>query len=419
MREPAGLLVKKRQYRAFVTARIVLVGLFIALWQLFFVFGYPMPYGFLVVLTVEMAVLIGFLVLVKWLNHDDSLDRFHILLLACEIVLHSAIFYFLGGVSWLGAIAYLFALMYAAVFLSYSQAVIFATLVSLSFIGVVVLDGTETLPHQWYLPQGPLRYQDADFVVPTTVGFVGVAFAVTIWMVFIGSEMRRERDIAVEAYKQLMATQRQLENLNEELEMKVAERTRTLVFRAEHDNLTGLYNRGSITRRCQEAIALARRSGHHVAVIVADGDRFKRCNDSGGHGYGDHVLRVVADTIRDTSRESDFVGRLGGDEFLIVLPDTGAVGAARYCRRILRALAEAGPASGNASLHFPGLSLGIAIFPDHGPAADLLIRAADAAMYSAKNRGGNSYCLAGPIATATGFPGGAPANSETAEAHTA
>jgi diguanylate cyclase (GGDEF)-like protein len=127
-------------------------------------------------------------------------------------------------------------------------------------------------------------------------------------------------------------------------------------------------------------LAQAGRAGQKVAVIVADGDNFKSCNDTVGHGYGDTVLRALADTLRDTSRDADYVGRLGGDEFLVVLPNTATIGAVRYCHRLIREL-KVKKRESDPGLPFPLLSLGVAVYPEHGLQVDELTRAADRAMY--------------------------------------
>ncbi len=372
-------------------ARLVLVLLFITLWVTLFPLGYPMPYGFLVALLAEAATLVFFLRAAGWSRTAGSLDRNHHALLFLELGFHTAMFYYLGGVSWLGSIAYLYALMYAAVFLSPRQAIAFTVLVGIAFLSIVSLDARGVLPHQWYLPQGPDRYKDLDFLFTTSVAFLGVIATVTFWMVFIGNEMRRERDVALNANAKLVTAQAELRQLNEELEEKVAERTRVLAFRAEHDQLTGLLNRGSVTRRCQEALALARRGERPMAVIVADADNFKDCNDQGGHSYGDLVLRSLADCLRESSRESDAVGRLGGDEFLVLLPDASVRGALGYCRRLLDSIDQKKGAWHGGLLPFPSLSLGVAVFPDHSTDLDDLIRIADKAMYDAKALGGSRW----------------------------
>ena len=387
--ERARLDESKRQHKAFVTARLILVALFLGLWLLLQLVGYPMPFGFLFVLLAEGVALSAFLVGVSRAPDATSLQRMHFTLLGVELVCHSAIFYLLGGLSWLGSVAYIYALMYAAVFLTLRQAVAFTAAIAAAFIAVVLLDGAGVLPHQWYLPQDADRYQDTEFVVTTMLAFVGVMATITFWMVFIGQELRKERDVAIKANHELLKAQEELRMLNEELERKVEERTRALSWRAEHDVLTGLLNRGAISRRSRELLALARRGDRALCIVVADGDNFKECNDSGGHAYGDEVLRATAECLRQSCRESDVVGRLGGDEFLIVLPDTAVKGALRFCRRLLREVEQRRTSWSLAGPGLPTMSLGVAVFPDHGSDVDELIRIADRAMYDAKASGGN------------------------------
>ena len=374
-------------------ARIVLVLLFIGFWFVLLPTGYPMPRGFLGALMAESVMLGAVLWAIGAVRSERSVDTLHAILLCGELLAHAAMFYFLGGVMWLGAVAFLYGIVYAASFLTWRQAVLFASAVAATFVAVMALDGTGALPHQDYLPQGPERYRDMDYLVPTAVGFIGVLSTITFWMVFLGTELRRERDVAVRAYDELARAQAELKQLYEELELKVEERTRVLAFRAEHDQLTGLLNRGAVTRRCEEVLAQARRDGREVAILIADGDNFKVCNDTIGHAYGDDVLRALADTVRESSRESDFVGRLGGDEFMMVLVSTSVAGAVRYAKRLLKRL-DARKRLAEAShpdRPFPTLSVGIAIFPEHGDDVDQLISVADQAMYAAKKGGGNSW----------------------------
>lgn len=389
--EVSLLAEKKRQHRSFINARMVLVALFIGMWVATLPTPSPMPRGFFFTLAAEAATLGLYAAGVRRVQTEKSLDRIHHLLLACELVFHTLIVYYLGGVSWLGATAYLFALMYGVVFLPFRQAIVFSMAIIVSFLTLITLDGSGVIPHQWYLAQGPDRYRDPEFLVVTGVAFAGVMSTVTFWMVFLGGEMRRERDIAVRMNKDLVKAQEQLRLLNDDLEKKVEERTRVLAFRAEHDQMTGLLNRGSVSRRCNELLALARRGRRPLAIVLADGDAFKTCNDRGGHEYGDRVLRLLADCLRDSCRESDLVGRLGGDEFLIVLPDTPPAGAQRFCRRVTKRLEAARAEWDGNGLPLPGLSLGIAGFPEHGATAEELIRVADRAMYHAKAAGGSRW----------------------------
>lgn len=383
----------RRQHRAFITARLALVALFVALWTVLLPAGYPMPYGFLVALLAEIVTLGGFLWLVSRAEKVKALEVLHIALILCELAFHTVMVYYLGGVSWLGPIAYIYALLYAVVFLTRPQAVIFTAMIITSFVLIVSLDGAGVLPHQWYLPQDANRYSDPQFLVPTTIGFAGVVATVAFWMLFIGNEMRRETGEALRANAELVRMKDELQRLNDDLERKVQERTRVLTYRAEHDQLTGLLNRGAVQHKCREYLALARRGGRPLSAIVADADNFKSCNDERGHEYGDRVLAALAEMLRSSCRETDVIGRTGGDEFLFVLPDTGRGGASRFCNRLLRRLAAARD-EWPESPSLPNLSLGIAVYPEHGSEFDELFRVADRAMYEAKADGGGR-CQAG------------------------
>ncbi len=388
--ESIRLAGKKRQQRAFVRARLVLVLLFAALWLTLAPIGYAMPYGFLMVLVVEAATLWMYLRLVDRVPNERALDRFHFVLLAMELAFHTAIVYYLGGLSWLGVVAYIYGLLYAAVFLNVRQAVVFTAAVAAAFMIIVSLDGAGVIAHQWYLPQGPDRFRDPQFLVTTTVAFVGVLATVTFWMVFVGNELRRERDVALRANAELLRAQDELRLLNEELERKVDERTKALQRRAERDQLTGLLNRWAVTRRCQEMLSLARRGGRSLAVVMADADGFKACNDRGGHPYGDEVLQGLARSLRGSCRASDTVGRMGGDEFLVILPDTTVRGALRLCQRVAKRIGE-WQSEQSHGLPVPSLSFGVATYPEHGSTLEEIVGTADRALYEAKAEGGGCW----------------------------
>lgn len=382
------LAEKKRRHTAFLTARLLLVALFVGLWVTLLFAGYRMPYGFLITLLAEIATLLIFFRVISIARAEKTLERLHYALVFCELGFHTAMVYFLGGVSWLGSMAYVFVLLYALVFSTRRQAAVFTTMLVASFVTIVLLDATGVLPHQWYLPQNADRFQDPDFLVPTMVAFVGVMLTIAAWMVFIGTELRRETETALRANADLLKAQDQLRLLNDELERKVIERTQVLAFRAEHDQLTGLLNRGAVQRKSRELLALARRGVRPLTVILADADGFKQCNDLGGHAYGDRVLRTLARSLLESARESDAVGRLGGDEFLIVLPDTTEDGAKQFCRRALESLEKHRSAWDEEGLPLPSVSMGIAGYPSYGARLDDLVRIADQAMYCAKADGG-------------------------------
>jgi len=165
---------------------------------------------------------------------------------------------------------------------------------------------------------------------------------------------------------------------------KIAEQR--IAHMAHHDALTGLPNRVLLRDRIGQAIAQAHRNGTQLAVLFIDLDRFKTINDSLGHQLGDRLLQSVASRILVCVREGDTVSRVGGDEFVIVIPavessaDAGAVAA-----KILEVLAASFHLHGN-DLHVAA-SIGISLYPADGADAETLMRNADTAMYHAKDSG--------------------------------
>lgn len=158
---------------------------------------------------------------------------------------------------------------------------------------------------------------------------------------------------------------------------------------ARTDSLTGLANRRAMQERGRVELKRARRTGTPVSVILADLDHFKSINDKFGHEAGDAALFQVARILRDALRESDALGRWGGEEFMVVLPGTGGAGAAEVAERMRKAIASAtfeGLTSGAT------VSLGVAsseLIEDHAMEWDLLIKEADQRLYRAKHEGRN------------------------------
>ena len=158
---------------------------------------------------------------------------------------------------------------------------------------------------------------------------------------------------------------------------------------AHFDALTGLPNRLLLGDRCQHALHQAQRKRHQVALMFLDLDHFKNINDSLGHRVGDEVLVELATRLQAAVREQDTVSRLGGDEFILLLPDTDAAGATRVAEKLLQAALQPIQLEQHELTVTP--SIGIALYPQDGSDLDTLSRRADAAMYRAKEDGRNSY----------------------------
>ncbi|MDQ1921403.1 bifunctional diguanylate cyclase/phosphodiesterase [Massilia pseudoviolaceinigra] len=159
---------------------------------------------------------------------------------------------------------------------------------------------------------------------------------------------------------------------------------------ADHDALTGLPKRTLLQDRMHQAIAFAHRNRSRVAVLFIDLDYFKNINDSLGHYIGDQVLKMAAIRLQQCLREGDSVARLGGDEFVLILPLPGDSGdAARVAQKALDSLAQPFNVEQN-QLHLGG-SIGISVYPDDGLDVDSLMRAADTAMYHAKEMGRGNF----------------------------
>ncbi|WP_292934129.1 diguanylate cyclase [Noviherbaspirillum sp.] len=158
---------------------------------------------------------------------------------------------------------------------------------------------------------------------------------------------------------------------------------------AHFDILTDLPNRALLRDRLQRALAAADRNKHRVAVMFIDLDKFKPVNDTLGHDVGDLLLKQVAHRLRNSLRESDTVARVGGDEFIVLLPivecEGDAVGVANKIRDTLNQ-----PFMLDAHTVHISASIGVAVYPEHGEDLEQLMKNADDAMYRAKEGGGAS-----------------------------
>jgi diguanylate cyclase (GGDEF)-like protein len=174
--------------------------------------------------------------------------------------------------------------------------------------------------------------------------------------------------------------------------LKNSELVEQLHSAATTDELTGLYNRRALEERLAAEISRSLRHQLHTSVLLLDIDRFKVVNDTMGHAAGDRLLIHVARILRQQCRALDVVGRLGGDEFLVILPMTKPAEAQVFVARVqksLRELEQNNPDFGPCTL-----SMGIAESPRHGTTVSSVLAAADTALYKAKRAGRNAVEVA-------------------------
>jgi len=178
----------------------------------------------------------------------------------------------------------------------------------------------------------------------------------------------------------------------------ISERRRAeeqIEYQAYHDGLTGLPNRRLFRDRLTIALAHAKRQETPLVLMFLDLDRFKIVNDTLGHSLGDELLGIVAERLESVLREGDTIARMGGDEFTVLLTDLNdARDAARIAQKLLQTVARPLRVEGHEL--YVTTSIGIAVFPNDGDTAELLLKNADSAMYRAKEAGRNSYRLCTP-----------------------
>jgi diguanylate cyclase (GGDEF)-like protein/PAS domain S-box-containing protein len=159
---------------------------------------------------------------------------------------------------------------------------------------------------------------------------------------------------------------------------------------AHHDQLTGLPNRVLLDDRMRQAIQRAKRNRHKVAVLMVDVDYFKRINDSLGHSAGDSLLDAIAKKLCSAVRQTDTVARMGGDEFVIVMPEFRDEKDAERCAEAIIQKVSTPTMLANREVNVT-VSVGLCIFPDCAHDADSLLKNADAALYEAKESGRNAF----------------------------
>jgi diguanylate cyclase (GGDEF)-like protein len=155
------------------------------------------------------------------------------------------------------------------------------------------------------------------------------------------------------------------------------------------DPLTGLFNRLRMMEVLENEVRRSRRLRHRFAVLMADLDLFKKYNDAYGHPAGDALLKRIGAIMREASRDVDFVARYGGEEFLLMMPETAIEDAMQVAERIRKKIESDSMPMGSITVSF-----GIAAYPGHGDSPEVLIAAADAALYEGKRAGGNRVIAA-------------------------
>jgi len=170
---------------------------------------------------------------------------------------------------------------------------------------------------------------------------------------------------------------------------------------AQTDAKTGLLNAIAWQREAAAAITAADRRGQPLAVLLADVDHFKRVNDTHGHLVGDEVLRALAAELTRNVRESDLVGRFGGEEFVVLLPRATAQEACRIAERLRRGVSAVQVLAGEGAVGVT-ISIGVAELGQHGRDLFELLAAADLALYRAKHTGRDRVCLYEPADAAPG-----------------
>jgi len=203
-----------------------------------------------------------------------------------------------------------------------------------------------------------------------------------------GNFLADEIDVVVES----------VHNLSDELEGALEARTeaeQNLVWLADHDPLTNLFNRRRFQEVFDRILSLSVRYRRSGALLFFDLDQFKFVNDLSGHQAGDALLLLVASTLRDAVRHSDVLARLGGDEFALVLPESSAEEAVYLANKLQHDLRQIDFAS-SGRVHKINSSIGITLFPDHGADLNELLANADMAMYQAKEAGGGRWHMYSP-----------------------
>ena len=197
-----------------------------------------------------------------------------------------------------------------------------------------------------------------------------------------GPQLRNRRQLAATVAEQLAMAIANL-NLRE-----------TLRHQSIRDSLTGLYNRRYFQESLEREIRRVKRKGSSLGVMMLDLDRFKLFNDNFGHEAGDLLLRALADLLHRKVRGEDVPCRYGGEEFALILPEASLEATLTRAEELRQAVKELAPVFHDGVLGGVTVSVGVAVYPDHGPSGDDVVRAADTALYHSKACGRDRISVA-------------------------
>lgn len=203
-----------------------------------------------------------------------------------------------------------------------------------------------------------------------------------------------EYELLLRNYKKMFKQLCRLVKINDRQQSKLSQANTVLEIHSKHDPLTGIFNRRAFNELYEREWRRSIRYSHTLSILMFDIDRFKSVNDRFGHQAGDEILKHTARVIADSARrEGDLAARFGGEEFILLLPDTPASSAFSIAENIRKATARM-------SFHYDGhdvsitISAGLAsMVPDKGADPELLIRRADEGLYLAKRSGRNKVCI--------------------------
>jgi diguanylate cyclase (GGDEF)-like protein len=204
---------------------------------------------------------------------------------------------------------------------------------------------------------------------------------------------RDEKLVGIISYRDISNALRKSNYILEEKTEKLEEKTEFLEEKANHDALTGLFNKGYLNEQLKYQFELARRSGNSMAILMLDIDHFKKVNDTYGHQCGDMVLKRIADILKEKSRVINIVGRYGGEEFMIIGPISDHK-SAMYMGERIRTSIEHETFSYEENDFKVTLSVGVAVWQPQIRSEHDLVKMADDALYAAKKNGRNQVKMA-------------------------